>query len=176
MGKTFIRLAACFLIVCVIISGIVPAMAADANWNKPVKTVKSTGNRNASRGRMLSVDLFAKVLRVHDEVGGWFVLTIPENVESLTFSVLCPKLKHGHFKMRFYKADDFNNNQWTEIQQLVFVAGKQIQTGTLVNLKEGDIIAWWNDDCGGKAWTLQQDFKMMITPNVQSVIFSMSSP
>lgn len=172
MGKTIIRAATCFLILCVIISGIIPAMAADANWNKPVKTVKSTGRTIASNGKVLSTDLFAKVLKVHDEVGGWFILTVPENVESLTFSVLCPKLKHGQFKIRFYRADDFSNNKWTEIQQLIFAAGKQIQTGTLVNLKEGDIIAWWNDDCGGKAWTLQQDFKMMITPNVPSVIVS----
>ncbi len=171
--KSNVKRLLVFLIAISLVMSCCTALAASApNWNKPAKTVKSVGKTIAAKGTVLSEDLFGKVLKVHDNVGGWFLLTIPENVDSLTFSVIAAGLPHDKFTIRFYRALNFENNEFEEIQRLTFADSNGIQTGVLSALKAGDVIAWWNDDCSGKGWTLQKDFKMMITPNVPATVIS----
>ncbi len=167
--KNPVRWFMVFVSVCLMMAAVSSAAAESVNWDKPSAKIVSEGNTVAVRGTVLTPDVFSKVLNVHDQVGGWFILTIPEGTDSLTFSVLCPALKHGKFAMRFYRALDFENDQWEEFLWLVFPADSHVQTGVLTGIKEGDIIAWWDDDMGGKAWTNRTDFRMMITPNVTAV-------
>lgn len=130
-----------------------PARAAD--WNNPYATVVSQGNSNPDNGANLTGDMLGQVLRMENQVGGWFRFVAPEDGD-YAFSVLSPTLTGDAFNMNF----SVNGESRATLR---FEKSMEIQTQKLEGVHQGDVITWWDDDDTGRGYTLLDSYWLLIT-------------
>ena len=140
----------------------------EADWNNPYATIVSQGSGDPERGTVLTEDMLGQVLRVENQVGGWFRFTAPRDGD-YDFSVLTPMLKGDSFTMRISR----NGQPGTA---LGFERSAQVQTRRLEGVHQGDVIAWWDDDDTGRGYTMLDLYWLVITCRERPVDSAEVSP
>lgn len=129
------------------------------DWYSPAVTVVSKGRTNPLNGTFIDPQLFGQILRVEDQVGGWFYFIAPQDGD-YSFSVLAPYLSGSSFSIEVYRNESGTNQK---ICSLKYLESNEVQTQTVKDVKAGTRICWWDNDDSGRGYTLQNPFALMIT-------------